>query len=175
MSSNENMPAPGDAAPVALSPGEPAGDISTLPDWAQAHVAAVTRSAQTWQAQYEKAAPLAQRAAELEEAGKSELQRAQEELMRFRTEAETATDALARLRVARAAGLADEFAERLVGTAPEDLAADAARLAALITPQANTPETVPRRPVEALTPGDRIEPDAVDITDLGVLGKRMFT
>lgn len=78
--------------------------------------------------------------------------------------AEQAEQQLARLTVARAAGLPDAIADRLRGGTDQELVADAAALVAAITamttpaltPPLVPPATVPGLPVEALKPASPV-------------------
>lgn len=78
----------------------------------------------------EKAAREAQaKVKQYEDAGKSELEKAQTTAADAAKDAETARGELARLRAALKAGLDPELADRLKGSTPDELAADAASLA----------------------------------------------
>ncbi|MFI9381228.1 hypothetical protein [Kutzneria sp. NPDC052558] len=85
----------------------------------------------------------------------TELESTTEGLRRQVAEAEAA---LTRMTAARAAGLPDQLADRLRGGTAEELAADAAELAALLGGTASTippsapPIPAPGRPVETLRP-----------------------
>lgn len=107
--------------------------------------------------------PFEQKAKELEDANKTELQRAQEQLAAAqKTAAEHAAEAL-RVSVAYEKGLTPAQAKRLVGATREALEADADELIASFPAPATPPATPPapgRTPVEALRPGGLPNPPA---------------
>lgn len=104
-------------------------------------------------------AAAARKLVELEEADKSELQRAQDAAKAAEERAKAAELNLARANVALRKNLTEAQAKRLQGTSEEELEADADDLLALLKP-ANDDERepdmgLPRRPQERLRPGAR--------------------
>lgn len=79
--------------------------------------------------------PLAAKAKELEDAGKTEAQRLTEDRDGHRTRADKAEAEAARLRVALKKGLTATQAKRLVGSTEDELEADADELLASFSPQ----------------------------------------
>jgi hypothetical protein len=113
--------------------------------------------------------PLAKRAKELEDASKSDIERATAEAQQHLVRADKAEGELLRLRVAIRKGLTETQAKRLVGATEDELEADADDLMASFKPK--EPEPAPkedddeppareqrRRPQERLRPG--VVPDA---------------
>lgn len=164
------MTAP-DPAPVTSAPAEqptPVTPPAPVAPLARPSVPEVDGAA--LQAQLTEARALAARVPELETAHQTAEQRAQ-----------IAETQLARLTIARAAGLPDALAARLQGKDDAELTADAAALVELITANASTPTPTPataaplppgRRPVEALTPASAsggTEPAADDPAAIAAL------
>lgn len=103
-------------------------------------------------------APYEQKARELEDAQKSELQRATEALAAAQAEASAARLDAMRLAVAAAKGVPQALAGRLQGGTAQELEADADALMAAFPQQAATPPTTVHTPVEALRPGSLPHP-----------------
>lgn len=110
--------------------------------------------------------PLADKAKELEDASKSDIERAAAEAQQHLVRADKAEQELLRLRVALRKGLTETQAKRLVGTSEDELEADADDLMASFSPKKADPEPEPepepdevpareqrRRPQERLRPG----------------------
>lgn len=130
---------PSQAAAGASQDGADAGQSdSSLETMSHAELVELTRRTRSEAAKYRTRAkelePLAARAKELEDAGKTELQRMTETLTAAQQRAEQAESQLLRMQVAAQHGIPTDQAHRLVGTTAEELAADAAALATLLTP-----------------------------------------
>lgn len=93
--------------------------------------------------------PLAAKARELEEASKSELDKAAERATAAEARASNAEAQLVRKDIAASKGLKPEAAEFLTGTTPEEIEASAEKLLALMP----DPQRPPGRPVEQLQSG----------------------
>ncbi len=133
--------------------------------------------------------PLAKRAKELEDAGKSDMERLTGELQGHSVRADKAEQELMRLRVAVRKGLTEVQARRLVGSSEEELEADADDLMASFRPAAPPepdPEPEPsrsdnsrRRPQERLRPGAvpdaDTEPEETDPRKLAAMVPRPFS
>lgn len=96
--------------------------------------------------------PLAQKAKDLEESQKTDLQKATDAKDAAAKEASAAKQEAARLRVALKKGLTESQAKRLVGETEEDLEKDADELLESFKPDDDGPEPR-RRPRERLRPG----------------------
>ena len=110
-------------------------------------MAKLRKEAAGYRSQVKELRPLADRARELEESQKSEVERATQRAAEAEARAAALERNVARDRIARDKGLGD-FAEFLTGDTEDDITAAADRLAALIPPRA------PGRPVETLQPGN---------------------
>ena len=110
----------------------------------------------------------AKRLKELEDADKTELQKATDKAATEATEHAKTRGELLRLRVAMRKGLTETQAKRLVGETEEELEADADELLASFKPQddasSDTDNGKPTRPKERLRPGAAPdeEPDETD-------------
>lgn len=133
--------------------------------------------------------PLAAKAKELEDASKSDIERAANEAATNLSRAEKAEGELMRLRVALDKGLTETQAKRLIGSTPEELEADADDLLASFRPKNvdTEPEPEPaeparddrrRRPQERLRPGAvpdaDTEPEETDPRKLAAMIPRTF-
>jgi hypothetical protein len=132
--------------------------------------------------------PLAKRAQELEDAGKSDLERLTAEMQSHQSRADKAETDLVRLRVAIRKGLTETQAKRLIGATEDELEADADDLLASFKPAQPEPEeTVEeaeperdpnprRRPQERLrsgaVPDADPEPDETDPRKLAAMVPR---
>lgn len=156
--------------------------------------------AEKWKAlarKHEKAAqdlrPLADKAKELEDASKTDLERASAEAQQHLARADRAEGELMRLRVALRKGLTETQAKRLVGTTEDELEADADDLMASFRPadaakqdskgdelaeesEPTRPDNQRRRPQERLRPGAvpeaDTEPEETDPRKLAALVPR---
>lgn len=129
--------------PDATSEPEPLGD---------AGIAALQKERDQRKAlekQIRELKPLAAKARELEEASKSELDKAAERATAAEARAAAAEAQLVRKDIAAAKGLKPEAAEFLTGTTPEEIEASADKLLALMPEQ----QRPPGRPVEQLQSG----------------------
>lgn len=91
---------------------------------------------------------------EMEDAKKSEIEKATEKLTRAEQRAKEAEDKLMRLEVAMEKGLTPAQAKRLVGSTKEELLADADELLASFAPKTSEPERkIPEVPREMLRGG----------------------
>jgi hypothetical protein len=132
--------------------------------------------------------PLARKAKELEDAGKSDLERLTSEVQSHSTRAAQAEGELMRLKVAVRKGLTETQAKRLVGSSEEELEADADDLLASFRPAEKEPDPGPepdprpdnsrRRPQERLRPGAvpdaDTEPEETDPRKLAAMVPRRF-
>jgi hypothetical protein len=135
--------------------------------------------AEKWKAlarKHEKAAadlkPLAEKARELEDAGKSDLERLTAELQSHQSRAQKAETDLIRLRVALRKGLSEVQAKRLLGNTEEELESDADDLLASFKPVEPAPpeekaedEEPDRDPNPRRRPQERLRPGAVPDAD----------
>lgn len=135
--------------------------------------------------------PLADKAKELEDASRTDLERATAEAQGHLARADKAEGELLRLRVALRKGLTETQAKRLVGATEDELEADADDLMASFRPKVDTePEPDPepaeparddrrRRPQERLRPGAvpeaDTEPEETDPRKLAAMVPRPFS
>lgn len=115
--------------------GPPSGQDVTDDPWASPEAARteiekLRRESAAWRTKVRDLEPLAKRAAELDEATKSEVQKALDRATEAERVAQVAQLDAARLRAAQANGLTEVQANRLAGTTPEELEADAKAFAA---------------------------------------------
>ena len=115
--------------------------------------------------------PLADKAKELEDAGKSDLERLTADLQAHQARASQAESELLRLRVAMRKGLTETQARRLVGSNEDELEADADDLLASFRPApVEEPEVVdepgPERDQARRRPQERLRPGAVPDADI---------
>ena len=136
---------------------------------AKAKIAKVNAEAANLRKRLKELEPLAAKAKELEDAGKSETQREREAREAAEKRASDAEQRLLRMEVAQAKGLTAAQAKRLVGTTAEELEADADELLESFGTREAPP--VPRRPREALRPGGapESEPEETDPRKLAAL------
>lgn len=174
-------------------PDKPTKDV----DW-QAKFEALQRDARRWEARSKENAsklselePLAKRAKELEDASKSDVERATSEAQTAAGRADKAERELLRLRVAMRKGLSEVQARRLVGDTEDELEADADDLMASFRPpepdskKDDDVEEPPardnsrRRPQERLRPGAvpdaETEPEEMDPRKLAAMVPRPFS
>lgn len=116
--------------------------------------------------------PLAAKAKELEDSGKSDLERLTSEAQGHASRAEKAEAELMRLRVAMRKGLTETQAKRLVGASEDELEEDADDLLASFKPaepekKDDEPEPEPERGSDPRRrPQERLRPGAVPAADL---------
>lgn len=120
--------------------------------------------ARTWEKRAKDNATAAERLAEIEEANKSELEKATGRAETAEARAATVETELARMRVAIAKGLPADLVDRLRGDTPEELEADADKLLELVTPP---PPGVPQASIRQGTPaGPALNDDDPLLRDL---------
>lgn len=129
------------------TPAEPAPEADEPQTFDADYVAKLRKEAASYRSKVKELQPLAEKARELEESQKSEVEKAAQRAAEAEARAAAYERQITRDRIARDKGLA-EFAEFLTGDTEEDIAAAAERLAALIPPRP------PGRPVEALQSGN---------------------
>lgn len=142
------------AAGDAGDAGEPGDEVTKWKALSRKH-----------EAQAKANAAAAKRLAELEDAQKSEAERAADKVAQAEKAAHSATSELARLRVAMRKGLTEAQAKRLVGETEEELEADADELLASFGHKdADGDAGKPTRPKERLRSGaaPEEEPDETD-------------
>lgn len=105
--------------------GQSTTDPWASPDAARAEIERLRREAANWRTKVRELEPHAKRAQEMEEATKSEVQKALDRAAQAEQQAQAAQLESARLRAASAHGLTEAQALRLRGTTPEELDADA--------------------------------------------------
>lgn len=165
-----------DPEPVDGTPQPPeGGDPEPFdPERAMAKIRKANSENQGLRTRLKELEEKAARLDELENANKSEQQRAQEAREAAEKRAHDAEQRLLRLEVATEKGLTPAQARRLVGTTREELEADADELLESFgTPTPPPGEAVPRRPREALRPGGRGEPEPPEETDPRKLAARV--
>ncbi len=99
------------------------------PDAARAEIEKLRRENASWRTQVRDLKPLADKAKELDEATKSEVQKALDRAAQAEQAAQAAQLESARLRAASKHGLTEAQARRLVGSTAEELEADAQEFA----------------------------------------------
>jgi chromosome segregation ATPase len=170
---------PGDPNPDAPEdpqeePVEPVADNEPFDeDRAKAKIAKANSEAANLRRRLKELEPLAAKAKELEDASKTETQKAQEALTTAQQRAADAESRLMRLEVAVAKGLTPAQAKRLVGSTKEELEADADELLASFKSDDSGDRPL-RRPVERLRGGGdpTEEPAETDPEKLAALVRR---
>lgn len=164
---------PNEPEPSEPSEPSPSGGDAEATQWRQ--------RAQRYKRQLDEARPALQRLTELENASKSELERANEAARTALARAEQAELRALRMEVAARKGLTDAQARRLQGSTEEELEADADELRAAFAPKEPPPpeESLPladRRPTPRLRPGAVPEagPVETDPRKLAAQIKRSF-
>jgi hypothetical protein len=135
----ENTPPPGN---------NPEGSIEELPQWARDALTKANKEAAGYRAKVRELEPLAQKAKQLEDAGRSETEKLSERLSAAEQRAQEAELRALRTEVGAAKGLTLAQAKRLVGMTREELEADADELLATF---ATDDSGKPRKPKP--TPG----------------------
>ena len=138
--------------------------LAALPEWAREEIAKTRREAAAYRTKAKELEPLAAKAKELEDAGKSDTEKLTGKLAdveRARTDAEARA---LRLEVALEKGLTASQAKRLVGGTKEELAADADELLASFKPADGNGGKPTGRPHERLRGGGdpTTSPDETD-------------
>jgi hypothetical protein len=153
------MPTPGDVATKAAQElKEEEAKPARSPEDLQAEIQKLRKENASWRTKYREAEPIVQKHQEMEEAQKTELQRAQEALeqeRRSRTEIETG---YTRLELAVQFNIPPDDIDLIGSGSREEMEARAARLGALHAASAKTPPPPSDRPVEGLRPGATPEP-----------------
>lgn len=182
----ENPPEMGEDAPTEDPPPESNTDWEAESKRLKALLNKETDYRKRNDAKVRELEPLAKRAKELEDAGKSDMERLTSELQGHTVRADKAEQELMRLRVAVRKGLTEVQARRLVGSSEEELEADADDLMASFRPATPEPEPEPeprsdnsrRRPQERLRPGAvpdaDTEPEETDPRKLAAMVPRRF-
>lgn len=170
-----NAPPAGDEDPNKPDPDPAEQDVDGLPKWARDAISKANAEAAKYRTQARDLQPLADKAKELEEAGKTEVQRLTEQLQQVSGERDALAVKRDRLQVAIDKGLTPSQTKRLVGSTVDELAADADEIVA----EWGEPSPAPppgSRQTEHLRPGSgNSEPDPVgDERDLDAIGARMF-
>lgn len=158
---------PSDEPPQTDPPAPENGSVGDLPEWARKELDKVRREAAAYRVKARELEPLAARARELEDAGKTELERLTGDRDSHKSRADAAESLALRLQVALDAAPEHAtmtqiraVAKRLTGATAEDLEADAAELFGLLAPEppGGVPP-VPGRPTERMTPRGGSDPD----------------
>lgn len=122
-------------------------------------------------------ADLQKKVKEFEDAGKTEIERAQNALAEAEKKAEAAEQRALRMEVAAAKGLTAAQAKRLVGTTQEELEADAADLLESFTPaksgddDTDTTPSLSRQPRPDLKPGGKADDSPPELSTEQILAK----
>lgn len=142
-----------DAPPAQEAPAEPTPPVDET-DW--------KAEARKWEQRAKENKTAADRLAELEEANKSELEKATEKALAAEKAAEQARADALRLRVALKHGISDEDADEFLhGTDEETLTRQAKRLTALVADRKKNGNHVPR---EGTTPREPAEDPMRELT-----------
>lgn len=126
------MPAEDDGTQEGQEPQEPSSTITdpwANPELARSEIEKLRRENASWRTQVRDLKPLADKAKELDEATKSEVQKALDRATQAEQTAQAALLDAARMRAATIHGLTEAQARRLVGSTPEELEADAKEFA----------------------------------------------
>lgn len=171
MSDTGTVPAP--EGPLPPSDGDQQGqegqqsELWADPEAAKHAIEKLRRENARYRTERKELEPLARRARDLEEQGKSEVEKLTGKLQASETAAQQAQTELAKLRVALKHGLTETQARRLVGTTDDELEADAKELLASFGQQpAAGPQR--RRPSEKLSGGSSGSdgPEPVDMNQI---------
>lgn len=144
--------ATGESAAPEAAPAE--SNVDDLPDWARAALKKANAEAASYRTKVRELEPLAKKARDLEDASKTETEKAAERLTAAERRAQEAELRALRLEVAAEKGLTPAQARRLVGTSKEELEADADELLDTFAPGGDdgTKPRTPSRPAERLRP-----------------------
>lgn len=144
--------------------GDGGGESNLDLDGALAALAQARKDAAKYRRQVRDLEPLAHKAKELEDAGKSEIQKAAEKATAAEQRAQAAELNALRLEVAFDKGLTPAQARRLLGATRDELEKDADDLLSSFAPAGKTPPT--KRPRENLKSGNGSDPDeGLDVLD----------
>lgn len=167
------VPAEPDDSPEETTPPEGAPEEPFDEARAQAKIRKANAEAQALRARLKAAEAKAAKLDELENANKSEQQRAIEAREAAEKRAEAAEQRLLRLEIAAEKGLTPAQAKRLVGSTREELEADADELLETFAAPPRAAEAVPRRPRARLKAGGAEEepPEEKDPRKLAAMVK----
>lgn len=157
---------PGTPEPAPPQEGNP----DELPAWARDAITKANKEAATYRTKVKELEPLAAKAQELEEAGRSDLEKLTAERDQLRTELDRTGVELLRLQVALDKGLDHRLAPRLTGATREELEADAdSELWESFRSGGEETPRPPGRPTESLkgggAPTQEPEPDIRKVVD----------
>jgi hypothetical protein len=124
------------------------------PEVARAEIEKLRRENAGWRTQVRDLKPLAEKAKEQDEASKSEIQKALDRATEAERKAQETTLEAARLRAASAHGLTEAQADRLKGSTPEELLADAKAYAAELGANGRKPADLKQGARGSSTPDD---------------------
>ncbi|WP_435109399.1 hypothetical protein [Nocardiopsis synnemataformans] len=148
------------------NPEPPEGDDEELDlERAKAKIHKANQEAAGLRSRMKELEDKATRLDELENANKSEQQKAQEAAAALEKRATAAEQRALRLEVAAAKGLTTAQAKRLVGSTQEELEADADELLETFGTAPTPADSIPRRPNERLRPGGSGTPAPPEETD----------
>jgi hypothetical protein len=154
----QEAPKPSDVAAQAAQELKQEERQERSPEDLQAEIAKLRKENASWRTKYREAEPIVQKHQEMEQAQKTELQRAQEALeqeRRSRTEIETG---YTRLELAVAENIPPDYIDLIGSGSREEMEANAKRIGALVAANMKTPPPPSDRPVEGLRPGATPEP-----------------
>lgn len=168
-------PAPPVVAPEATEPTQPQ-DASTLPQWARDAIGRANSEAAQYRVKVRELEPLAQKAAELEEASKTEAQRSTDRAAAAERQRDEARAESLRYKAAATHGIGQEHFDLLGTGTEEEITARAERLGALLKSAVEVvalkaeldalrqgkPAPAGARPVQALRPGATPEQDQTE-------------
>jgi hypothetical protein len=163
------------ATPEVVEPATPAPEAPkelTL-EAAKAALAAARQEAASYRTKYQAAKPFEDKARELEESQKSDVEKLTAAQAAANARAEKAEKELMQLNAARAAGLDLDMADRLRGATKEELEADAKKLAEKFPATPVVTRDVTRRPRTALADATPVSPDAGNDESPEALAKRV--
>jgi len=161
----QNQPADDPKDPAEPDPKEPGkGDLGDDPEKLRAALEAARKDAAKYRTKAKELEPLAAKAKELEDAGKSETEKLTGKLTEAEQRAATAERRALVLEVAAEKGLTAKQAKRLTGNTREEIEADADELLEEFPTQATDPDPkVRQRPRERLRGGLDPEDDPVEL------------
>lgn len=160
-------PPEGDGKPAGEGAGE--NNIDDLPEWARAAITKANKEAAGFRTKVRELEPLAKKAQELEDAGKSDADKLNARAADAEKRAQEAELRVLRLEVAADKGLSPAQARRLVGGTKEELEEDADDLLATFggskSDDADGTKPPSRRPKERLKAGGEPEEEPEPDTD----------
>lgn len=132
---------------------QPAQDVDSLPDWARERLTKANKEAASYRTKVRELEPLARRAQEIEDANKSEVQRATERAQQLEQELNTTRRNAERFQLAAKYGIGEDHFRYIVGDTPEEREEAAVGIAQMLTAVKGNPAPRGDRPVESLRPG----------------------